>query len=42
MWYLLNEDGDIVEVFEDEDLATIALIDADNPCYSVVSDIDYF
>ncbi len=42
MWYLLNEDGDIVEVFEDEDLAEMALINMGDGSYCVVSDIDYF
>ncbi len=42
MWYLLNEDGDIVEIFEDEDLAEIALVNIGDPSYCVVSDIDYF
>ena len=42
MWYLLNEDGDIVEIFEDEDSAQIALGNVGNPFYCVVSDIDYF
>jgi len=42
MWYLLNEDGDIVEVFEDEDAAEMALVNMNDGSYCVVSDIDYF
>ncbi len=42
MWYLLNEDGDIVGVFEDEDAATMALVDAGDPSYCVVSEENYY
>ncbi len=42
MWYLLNEDGDIIEVFEDEDSADMALVDVGDPSYCVVNEINYF
>lgn len=41
MWYLLNEDGDIVEVFEDEDAATMELINLNNPAYCIVEEENY-
>lgn len=41
MWYLLNEDGDIIEVFEDEDAATIALVLLNNPTYCIVDEDNY-
>ena len=41
MWYLLDEDGEIIGVFENEDDATMELINLNNPAYCVVKEENY-
>ena len=42
MWYLLDENGDIVEAFEDEDAALMELVNIGDPIYCVVKEENYY
>lgn len=42
MWYLLDENGDIVEAFEDEDAALMALVNIGDSTYCVVNEENYY